>query len=115
MHFHLIVPPNAQVDKQDQVNIQLTTPNGYPYQAIELPVAPAGSKETQRQLHGYPFPVNVQNFASTKVNGQGALHVQGSIPLAGSNIESSSLYGRWSAEASLGSGTPCSANFNVKP
>lgn len=114
LHFHLVVPASAQIDKQDQVNIQIGTPNGYLYQSIDLPVAPAGSKETQRQMRGYPLPVNVQTFAKINGNGNGAMHVQGTIPVAGSNIESFSLYGKWSAQASLGNGNSCSATFTVK-
>jgi hypothetical protein len=34
--------------------------------------------------------------------------------VAGSTIESFSLYGKWSAQASLGNGNPCSASFTVK-
>src|SRR5690242_1451992 len=114
LHFHLVVPASAQIDKQDSVNIQIGTPNGYLYQSIDLAVAPAGSKETQRQVRGYPLPLNVQTFAKVNGNGNGAMHVDGTIPVAGSTIESFSLYGKWSAQASLGNGNPCSASFTVK-
>jgi hypothetical protein len=115
LHFHLVVPGNAQIDKQDSVNIQIGTPNGYLYQSIDLAVAPSGSKETTRQVHGYLFPLNVQTFAAASGNGNGALHVSGTIPVAGSTIESFSLYGKWSAQASLGNGNPCSTSFTMKP
>jgi hypothetical protein len=115
LSFLLVVPPSAQVDAQDLVTIRLTTPNGHPYETLDLPVAPAGSKETQRQVHGYPLPVPVHAFASTNFRGKGAQHVFGTIPLAGSLIESFSLYGRWTAEAQLGTGAPCSASFTIVP
>ena len=115
LHFHLIVPASANIDAKDLVTIQLTTPNGHHYQTIDIPVAPAGSKETQRNVHGYSLPLKVQQFASTKSNGQGAQHVFGTIPLAGSYIESFSLYGKWDAQAQLGSGAPCSTSFTVSP
>lgn len=115
LHFHFVVPASVQVDTKDLVTIKLTTPNGHHYQTLDLPVAPAGSNETQRQIHGYSFPLAVQQFASSNGNGKGALHVNGTIPLGGSLIESYSLYGKWSAEAQLGAGAACSASFTIQP
>src|SRR5260221_8938068 len=115
LHFHFVVPASVQVDTKDLVTIRLTTPNGHHYQTLDLPVAPAGSAETQRQIHGYAFPLPVQQFASSNSNGKGALHVAGSIPLAGSTIANYSLFGKWTAEAQLGTGSPCSASFTVTP
>ena len=115
LSFHLLVPPGAQIDTQDMVTIELTTPNGYAFQTIDLPVSPSGSTEKARQIHGYPFPVPVKSFASTTFHGKGAQHVYGTIPLAGSLIESLSLYGNWTAKAQLGSGNPCSTSFTVGP
>jgi hypothetical protein len=66
-------------------------------------------------VRGYLFPLSVQTFAAANGNGNGAMHVYGTIPVAGSNIESFSLYGKWSAQASLGNGNPCSASFTMKP
>ena len=113
LYFHLIVPASAQIDTKDMVTFQLTTPHGQHYQTIDLPVAPASSNEKQRQIPGYPFPVKVQHFANTKIGGQGAQHVFGTIPLAGTYVEQFSLYGSWTAEAALGSGNPCSTSFTV--
>ncbi len=114
LHFHLIVPANPTIGATDLVTIELTTPNGHHFQTIDLPVAAAGSKEKQRQVRGYPFPLPVQQFAAANGNGKGAQHVAGTIPLAGGLIENYSMYGEWSAQASLGSGNPCSASFTVK-
>src|SRR5262249_34519225 len=77
LYFHLIVPASAQVDAKDMVTFHLTTPHGQNYQTIDLPVAPASSTEKQRNVPGYPFPLKVQHFAGTTLNGQGALHVYG--------------------------------------
>src|SRR5690242_10177966 len=47
LHFHLVVPGNPQIDKNDIVTIELGTPNGHHFQTIDIPVASAGSKEKQ--------------------------------------------------------------------
>jgi hypothetical protein len=103
----------------ESLALKVFTPNGHLYQQIDVPVAPAGSGEATRALPGYPFPVKVAAVrAERSAEDAGTRTLVDAPPflVAGTNIVSSSLYGRWRVEAWVKDApSACSAQFNIFP
>ena len=103
----------------DGLTLKIFTPNGHLYQQIDVPVAPAGSREATRALPGYPFPVKVAAVRAVRAADDGIERAVVDAPpflVAGTNIVSSSLYGRWRVEAWVKDAPEaCSAQFNIFP
>lgn len=105
------VPPESLV-------LKLFTPNGHLYQQIELPVAAEGSRETERALPGYPFPVKVATVRTRRAASGQALRTVAAppVPVAGTTIVSSALYGTWRVEVGRDpTSKGCSARFSLRP
>ncbi len=115
LSFRVALPLEAQ---PESLALRLFTPNGHLYQQVDVPIAPEGSRESERALAGYPFPVKVARVRTGRApDGVPSRAVDAPpLPVAGTTIVSSSLYGRWRAEAWLaGAPEACSAEFNILP
>lgn len=98
----------------DAVRLDFLTPNGNLYQTMDIPVGfPA--KESARPMRGYPFPVKVEAAGSVVYRGARAKGVRARLPVAGTSIVTSSLYGVWQVTAAYGNGEPCTAKFSIQP
>lgn len=116
LEFGVIIPPRPT--QPDHFQIRLFTPAGHLYQAVDLPVArPGNSPEAARSLPGYPFPVPVAQPESADDVNRGAVRVRTRVPLGGTLVSTSSLYGRWRAEGWAASDrAPCATvSFEVSP
>lgn len=98
------------------VRLRVLAPSGNLYQ--ELAVAFSGASTAgaprSRTVAGYPRPLPVQ--APRRDPGTGRPRVTATLPVAGTAIVSSSLYGQWRVEAYLdGASAPCdTAKFRLR-
>ena len=100
------------------LELRFLLPGGALYQSIAFPVASQSAKTAVAlAVPAYPFPVAVHRpAAASKVAGNWT--VEQALPVAGTPILDSSLYGTWGLEAYLDqSETPCIAAlaFDLQP
>ena len=57
LNFEILLKPEDGAE--EQVEIRVFTPEGHLYQTIDVPVSAPGSRETERVVAGYPFPLGV--------------------------------------------------------
>lgn len=111
-----VIPANVELDSDDIVVFRFRTPNGSLYQAIEVPVSSSTKgAEKERSRPGYPFPLEVQQPKDLTLNGQPRKSVETRLPVGGTAIMESGLYGVWRVEAVVGDGRPCSGTFELQP
>ena len=97
------------------LSLKLYTPNGYLYRQIDVPVAAdTGRAPEGRRVERYPYPVKQEFPRMHKINGEELQVVAVNFPVAGSNIMTSSLYGRWVVKVFLdGEAPPCRVQETV--
>lgn len=84
------------------LRVDLKTPKGHHYQTLTVPFsADASSAEAHRLLEGFPRPLEVQVTKMGRVEGRAVPRVDARLPVAGTPIVHSALYGRWTATAYL--------------
>jgi len=111
-----VIPSTVEFEAADVVTFRFTTPKGNLYQTIDVPVRSSTKKgEAERRVPGYPFPLAVQQPKSTKVDGTPAQTVEARLPVGGTVIMESGLYGDWIVQAFVGGARPCSATFVLQP
>lgn len=111
-----VIPSSVVFEAADVVTFRFTTPKGNLYQTIDVPVRSSTKKgEAERRVPGYPFPLAVQQPKSTKVDGTPAQTVETRLPVGGTVIMESGLYGDWIVQAFVGGARPCSATFALQP
>ncbi len=90
LRFLVLVPADNAYSSSNGLHLKLFTPKGHLYQKLRVPIAPAAtSAGNQRRRSRYRW-------------------VSASLPVAGTTIVTSSLYGRWSAAAYVeGESSPC--------
>ncbi len=108
--FHVMFP--WEITEDLVVTLKVYTPHGHLYRTLDVPVAPPKGTEitgnTTRRLPGYPYPVRVKTPRNVTYNDRRYQTVDVSLPVAGSVIVTSSLYGQWSVEVIMdGASTPC--------
>jgi hypothetical protein len=112
------------------LRLKVFTPGGFLYQVITLPfvggalpdgrppaagsrsgaAAPTADKPPLRTVDGFPRPLEVQRLAPATAGGgtRGQYEINARLPVAGTSITQSSLYGRWSVQTYLDDQTkPC--------
>ncbi len=111
-----VIPASVEFERDEVVVFRFTTPKGNLYQAIEVPVASSkNGAEKERKRPGYPFPLEVQQPKSVTHDRRPAKSVETRLPVGGTAIMESGLYGAWRVEALVGGARPCSATFELKP
>ena len=97
------------------VHLKLTTPKGHHYQTISAPVTSnVEHRGGLRRIDGYPRPLAVRVLEASEASG--LPYVTLSFPVGGTPIVTSSLFGTWTAEASLDEGGVCaSVHFELTP
>lgn len=107
--------PGQAIEEGERIRFRVYTPSGDLYQEMDVPIAAAGSKETERQLLGYPFPVKVSQAKVGYLARIPAWVVETSFPVGGTLIQSHSIYGKWRVEGTRGEAPPCQAVFEIEP
>lgn len=121
LDFSVLFTPGAakRFANDHVVEFRITTPHGNLYQSVTIPFSSDDSKKGRKvTVPGYPDPIaTVVPTAVTYGKGQ---HVRVAVrmPVAGTPIVWSSLYGQWTAQAFVdGEAIPCSkpATFTLTP
>ena len=85
------------------LRIELQTPSGHHYQTLTLPfstdIARSGGK---RAIVDFPRPLEIQSAEVSTSEGVAWSSVVAQLPVAGTPIVHSSLYGRWTVRTYLG-------------
>jgi hypothetical protein len=100
------------------MQLKVFTPGGFLYQVITVPFAGDGAgtrAETSaapqtRVVPGYPRPLEVQRLAPVRSSSttRAEYELRARLPVAGTSITLSSIYGAWSVQAFLdGRAEPC--------
>ena len=96
--------------------VVMTTPNGFTFQEQEFPIVAPGTKEIDRAMPGYLFPVKALRLESvTNAKGEPTQIVTLKVPVGGTAMTENGLYGAWSVEVRLRDSRPCSGKFQLRP
>jgi len=109
-----------QKPSRDHVlELKITTPDGFLYRSMSFPIAASTRQTGQRRVPGYPDPLPEQQmFSERGLAGVNQYRIEVPFPVAGTDIVSSGLYGKWKLDAILdGARTPCTQafTFTLKP
>jgi hypothetical protein len=95
----------SRLSGEHVMNLKLYTPKGHLYQQIDVPFrggpTPVGpgtgeaSGPRMRRVDGYPQPLPEQELVLVKTSVGRGYQVQARLPVAGTSIMTSSLYGKW--------------------
>lgn len=101
LDFHVRLRPVP--GDEHTVRVEIETPKGHLFQTLTIPFTSEPSQVgARRAVDGFPRPVEVQLARPVASNSTGAMsEVVGRLPVAGTPIVHSSLYGRWRARAYL--------------
>ncbi len=114
----LVLRPRLRQDFQGDhlMELKIFTPRGFLYQVIALPFVGAAAPDARglqaaappsRVVPGYPRPLEVQRLVQSSAK-RGEYELQARLPLAGTSITLSSIYGTWSVQTFLdGQAEPC--------
>jgi hypothetical protein len=101
---------------EHRLDLKVYTPDGQLYQTLTVPfqaldgARPGHARRGKRKLADYPQPIEEAEISMTRKDPKGHGWVLATLPVAGTSIVASSLYGRWTAEAFLDSAlTSCGA------
>ena len=96
--FTVLFP--ASIEGEHLVELRVFTPDAQLYRSVAMPVA-RGPASPVRAVEGYPRPIPQK--ALTQVSRGRSLFAAASttLPVGGTDIVSSGLYGRWRVEAYL--------------
>jgi hypothetical protein len=114
--FTVLFP--ARIHGDHLVELRVFTPDGQLYRSLAVPVASRGRGNLTRSVNGYGRPLPQQPLARV-ARGKGTYAAAlTTFPVAGTDIVSSGLYGRWRVEAYLdGAEQRCAqaATFTLNP
>jgi hypothetical protein len=99
--FTVLLPPS--VEGEHLVELRVFTPDAQLYRSVAMPVA-RGPASPVRAVDGYPHPL--EQKALRQVSRGRSLFAAASttLPVGGTDIVSSGLYGRWRVESYLDGG-----------
>jgi hypothetical protein len=121
VEFAIVFSPTvaAQFADVHLVEFRLLTPQGNLYESIAIPMTSDASKAGQSyRVPGYPDLIPVQVLQSINHGGGRGMFAKVTLPVAGTPIVSTSLYGKWTAMAVVDDEiAPCStpAQFTIAP
>ena len=118
VRVHVLLPPVTPSHPLPKtVTVRVFTPNGHHYQTATVPVAAEGSKEKERKLKGYRFPLKTSRARAYQDRGVRWNIVDVfSLPVAGTSITTSSLYGTWRVQVwPAGADSSCDTTFVLRP
>ena len=102
-----------------RLRLRILTPGGFLYQAVTVPFVGGGDRAAAARLvPGYPRPVPVQRLVPVADESAGPTYALSTVmPVAGTSITQSSLYGRWTVESYLDDETEAcgpAARFTIR-
>lgn len=100
------------------LHLKLLTPGGHHYQTLTVPIASAARTGEMRRVEGYPRPLAVRVARAARGSSTGETKVGQRLPVAGTAIVASALYGTWTVEAYLNTATEAcgpSGSFVLTP
>ena len=116
----LVLRPRMRQDLQGDhlMELKVFTPRGFLYQAIALPFVGAAAPDARGQqaaaapsrlVPGYPRPLEAQRLVPVRTSAtRGEYELVARLPVAGTSITLSSIYGTWSVQPFLdGQAEPC--------
>jgi hypothetical protein len=111
------LPP--EVTGSHLLELRFILPGGELYQSLSFPIASSGLiKAAALPVPGYPFPVAVHAPVAAASKVPGGWQVEQNLPVAGTPILDTSLFGTWSLAAFLDqSENPCTVplSFDLQP
>ena len=110
--FSVVFTPGAAkrfLDGNHLVEFRILTPRGHLYQSMTIPfTADAKRKGAKVKVEGYPDPMAVRTMDDVVFDKGNHVRVSTRMPVAGTPIIWSSLYGTWTAQAFVdGESVPC--------
>lgn len=110
---------NHFLKAENDLEVHLFTPAGDRYQSLRIPfTSDAGKKGKERKVKHYPYAIETQMLREIEIGKKKYAAAVVRLPVAGTSIMTSSLYGTWSASAHLDDDSePCAApaTFTVTP
>jgi len=117
LEFGVLLPGNLEAEHL--VELKVHTPRGHLYQSLTVPFTAQcqppddssrpGQGPQMRSVPNHPYPVEEKETVRVHFQGRRYARVTARLPVAGTSITISSLYGQWSVEAYLdGSNATCS-------
>jgi hypothetical protein len=116
----LVLRPRVRQNVQGDhlMELKIFTPRGFLYQVIALPFVGAAAQDAHGQqaaappsrvVPGYPRALEVQRLVPARGSARRAeFELRASLPVAGTSITLSSIYGTWSVQTFLdGQAEPC--------
>ena len=97
----------STVSGEHLLRVEVNTPKGHLYQTLTVPFTTDRSPtKALRAVDGFPRPLAVQQTETVPEEGKAqgdkaSQSVVARLPVAGTSIVHSSLYGKWTAEAYL--------------
>ena len=96
----------SRISGEHVLNLKVYTPKGHLYQQLDVPFRGGVTSNTaaaetvagprMRRVDGYPQPLAEQELVAARTpTGQRAYRVSTRLPVAGTSIMASSLYGKW--------------------
>jgi hypothetical protein len=116
LDFTVLFPPGLQ--GEHVVELRVFTPDAQLYRSLTTPFARGAQPNAVRQVDGYARPVTQQQLRRVSRSRRLFAAVSTTLPVGGTDIVSSGLYGRWRVEAYLdGAEQRCgaAASFNLNP
>jgi hypothetical protein len=114
--FTVLFPPRTT--GEHLVELRVFTPDAQLYRSLAVPVAAGGDENATRSVEGYARPLPQQPLKPVSRGGSRFVGASTTLPVAGTDIVSSGLYGRWRVEAYLdGAEQRCgpAASFVLNP
>ena len=113
LELAVLLSPRAARAEDLLVQLSFLTPRGYLYRTRDLPISPPEVEPRARRLRGYPRPVAERPAREVLRGGCRWLEVQASLPIAGTQIVRSGLYGEWRVAAKVADlAPPCSGSLS---
>jgi hypothetical protein len=91
----------GDVEGERLLELRLLTPRGHRYQTLTLPIATNSRSAARRQVATFPRPLDVQVLETVESRQGTARRAVLSLPVAGTAIVTSGLYGTWAVEVLL--------------
>ncbi len=100
------------------LRLEVHAPSGHLYQTLTVPFSTGRSRAGAMRVDGFPRPLEVRRTEEVPSDGRAWHSLVVQLPVAGTPIVHSSLYGRWTARAFLDDEIePCSRSrrFFIEP
>ncbi len=91
----------ASIEGEHLVEMRVFTPDGQLYRSLAVPFAKSAPPGAARAIEGYARPVPQQALKRVRRGRSLFAAASATLPVGGTDIVSSGLYGRWRVEAHL--------------